>query len=157
MDKRMRALRGILFLLLIAISTGCSKLLFDIQQPEVTVSSFRVLPSHGTALNFEIMLHIKNPNPVTLNLDGISYSASIENRRIISGNADALGSVEAYGEDDYPIFARADLVAGAALLVDLVRNPKEMVAYEFEATIDIGRLMPNIRVRKRGELSMSGN
>jgi hypothetical protein len=48
-------------------------------------------------------------------------------------------------------------VAGAALLVDLLRNPKEMVAYEFEATIDIGGLMPDIRVRKRGELSMSGN
>ncbi len=157
MEKQLRPLCRVLFLLLIAMSAGCSNLLFDIQQPEVTVSSFRLLPSHGTALNFEIMLHIKNPNPVTLNLDGISYAASIENRKVITGNADALGSIEAYGEDDYPIFAKADLVAGAALLVDLVRNPKDLVNYEFEATIDIGGLMPDIRVRKRGELSMSGN
>lgn len=68
----MRALYKIFVVLLMAMSAACATLLFDIQQPEITVSSFRALPSHGTALNFEIMLHIKNPNPVTLRLDGIS-------------------------------------------------------------------------------------
>ncbi|MCH7894328.1 MAG: LEA type 2 family protein [Proteobacteria bacterium] len=157
MAKPMRAWYKIFVLLLMAMSAACATLLFDIQQPEITVSSFRALPSHGTALNFEIMLHIKNPNPVTLKLNGISYSASIEGHRIISGTADALGSVEANGEGEYPILAQANLVSGAALLVDLVRNPKELVNYEFAATIDIGGLMPDIRIRKKGQLSMSGN
>jgi len=156
MDKPMRPLCRIFVVSLMAIGAACSTILFDIQQPEITVSSFRALPSQGTSLNFEIMLHIKNPNPVTLKLDGISYAASIEGHRIINGTADALGSVEAYGEGDYPILAQANLVSGAALLVDLIRNPKELVTYEFQATIDIGGLMPDIRIRKQGELSMSG-
>jgi len=156
MDQPMRPLYKILMVLLLAMSAACSTLLFDIKQPEITVSSFRALPSHGSALNFEIMLHIKNPNPVTLSLEEISYAASIEGHRIISGTADALGSVEANGEGEYPILAQANLVASAALLVDLLRNPKELVNYEFSATIDIGGLMPDIRIRKRGELSMSG-
>ncbi len=152
----MRALHKIFVVLLMAMSAACATLLFDIQQPEITVSSFRALPSQGTALNFEIMLHVKNPNPVTLKLNGISYSASIEGHRIITGTADALGSVEANGEGDYPILAQANLVSGAALLVDLLKDPKELVSYEFDATIDIGGLLPDIRIRKQGELSMSG-
>ena len=157
MANPLKASCKIFVLLLMAMSAACATLLFDIQQPEITVSSFRALPSDGTALNFEIMLHIKNPNPVTLKLNGISYSASIEGHRIISGTADALGSVEANGEGEYPILAQANLVSGAALLVDLVRNPKELVNYEFAATIDIGGLLPDIRIRKKGQLSMSGN
>ncbi len=157
MDQPMRPLCKILAVSLMAMSAACSTLLFDIRQPEITISSFRVMPSHGSALNFEIMLHIKNPNPVTLKLNGISYSASIEGHRIITGTADALGSVEANGEGEYPILARANLVSGAALLVDLLKDPKELVSYEFAATIDIGGLMPDIRIRKRGELSMAGN
>ena len=121
----MRALYKIFVVLLMAMSAACATLLFDIQQPEITVSSFRALPSQGTVLNFEIMLHIKNPNPVTLKLNGISYSASIEGHRIITGTADALGSVEANGEGEYPILAQANLVSGAALLVDLLKDPKE--------------------------------
>ncbi len=156
MAKPMRALYKIFVVLLMAMSAACATLLFDIQQPEITVSSFRALPSQGTALNFEIMLHVKNPNPVTLKLNGISYSASIEGHRIITGTADALGSVEANGEGDYPILAQANLVSGAALLVDLLKDPKELVSYEFDATIDIGGLLPDIRIRKQGELSMSG-
>ena len=152
----MRALYKIFVVLLMAMSAACATLLFDIQQPEITVSSFRALPSQGTALNFEIMLHVKNPNPVTLKLNGISYSASIAGHRIITGTADALGSVEANGEGDYPILAQANLVSGAALLVDLLKDPKELVSYEFDATIDIGGLLPDIRIRKQGELSMSG-
>ncbi len=156
MAKPMRALYKIFVVLLMAMSAACATLLFDIQQPEITVSSFRALPSQGTALNFEIMLHVKNPNPVTLKLNGISYSASIEGHRIITGTADALGSVESNGEGDYPILAQANLVSGAALLVDLLKDPKELVSYEFDATIDIGGLLPDIRIRKQGELSMSG-
>lgn len=156
MAKPMRALYKIFVVLLMAMSAACATLLFDIQQPEITVSSFRALPSQGTTLNFEIMLHVKNPNPVTLKLNGISYSASIEGHRIITGTADALGSVEANGEGDYPILAQANLVSGAALLVDLLKDPKELVSYEFDATIDIGGLLPDIRIRKQGELSMSG-
>ncbi len=157
MDQAMKPLYKIFVVSLLAMSAACSTLLFDIQQPEITVSSFRVMPSHGSALNFEIILHIKNPNPVTLSLEEISYAASIEGHRIISGTADALGSVEANGEGEYPILAQANLAAGATLLVDLLKNPKEMVSYEFSATINIGGLMPDIRIRKRGELSMSGN
>lgn len=157
MNKPIRSLCRISIVLLMAMSAACATILFDIQQPEITVSSFRLLPSQGTALDFEIMLHIKNPNPVTLKLNGISYSASIEGHRIITGTADALGSVEANGEGEYPILARANLVSGAALLVDLVGNPKKLVSYEFDATIDIGGLMPDIRIRKQGVLSMSGN
>ena len=152
----MRALYKIFVVLLMAMSAACATLLFDIQQPEITVSSFRALPSQGTVLNFEIMLHVKNPNPVTLKLNGISYSASIAGHRIITGTADALGSVETNGEGDYPILAQANLVSGAALLVDLLKDPKELVSYEFDATIDIGGLLPDIRIRKQGELSMSG-
>lgn len=157
MNKPIRSLCRITIVLLTAMSAACATILFDIQPPEITVSSFRLLPSQGTALNFAIMLHIKNPNPVTLKLNGISYSASIEGHRIITGTADALGSVEANGEGEYPILARANLVSGAALLVDLARNPKELVSYEFDATIDIGGLLRDIRIRKQGELSMSGN
>ncbi len=157
MGNAMRPMCKIIVALLIAIGAACSTSLFDIQRPDITVSSFRALPSQGTSPKFEIMLHVKNPNPVTLKLDGISYEASIEGHRIISGTADALGSVEAYGEGEYPIFAQADLVSGALLLVDLVKNPKELATYEFEATIDIGGLMPDIHIRKRGKLSVFDN
>ena len=58
---------------------GCSFLLInacasidpDYEQPTVSLSSFRALPSEGGIPTFEIGLHVLNPNSTSFQLEGV--------------------------------------------------------------------------------------
>ena len=49
----------------------------DYEEPTVTLSSFKAIPSEGMVPSFEIGLRIINPNSQALNLDGIVYTVSL--------------------------------------------------------------------------------
>ncbi len=156
MEDLMKQKLWVPLLSLLVFATGCSSLLFELQNPEVSVRSFRLLPADGLTPKFEIGLHITNPNPITLNLESITYDASIEGRRIFTGIAQGLDDIGAYGEGDVTLIAATDLVNSIRLVADLLKGDKETMSYELNAEFDIGGFSPNIHLRKRGVFSTSG-
>lgn len=135
---------------------GCAGLRPGWETPTVTVKSVRAIPSQGMLPDFEIDLHVVNPNREKLKLAGVSYTVSLEGHELIQGVGNDLPVIEGYGEGDITLNASANLFAGVGLIRELMSSQKDTLSYSFEAKLDPGALRPSIRVRDAGEVSLSG-
>ena len=135
---------------------GCAGLRPGWETPTVTVKSVRAIPSQGVLPEFEIDLHVVNPNREKLKLAGVSYTVSLEGHELIKGVGNDLPVIEGYGEGDITLNASADLFAGVGLIRELMSTQKNTLSYEFEAKLDPGALRPSIRVKDTGKVSLTG-
>ncbi len=148
--------KKLLFALAIfAFLAGCGTLRPGFETPSVSVSSFKTVPSDGMFPAFEIGLRVVNPNSYALNLDGVSYTISLEGNELIKGVANDLPVIPAYGDGEFQLTASANLLAGARLFSELMRSGNRSVAYAFEAKLNLSGLQPTIRVRDEGEISLT--
>ncbi len=69
---------------------GCAGLRPGYETPTVTVKSFRAIPSEGMLPEFEIDLHVVNPNREPLKLVGVSYTVTLEGHELIRGVGNEL-------------------------------------------------------------------
>ena len=147
---------SIAVLLVAVLLAGCAGLRPGWETPTVTVKSVRAIPSQGMLPEFEIDLHVVNPNREALKLAGVSYTVNLEGHELIKGVGNDLPVIEGYGEGDITLNASADLFAGVGLIRELMSSQKDTLSYSFEAKLDPGALRPSIRVRDSGEVSLSG-
>ncbi len=147
-----------LFVLISIFAVGCAPIQPGYETPVVTISSFEALPTDGVLPRFKIGLHIVNPNRTPLELKGIAYTIALEGHKIMTGVANKLPVIEAYGEGDVTLNAAVDLFSSIGFVTDLIRNQqRETLTYSFTAKLDAGTFHPLIRVAKEGQLSLSGN
>jgi len=140
----------------VVLLASCASMGPSFEDPSVSITSFRVLPSNSINPSFEIGLHIVNPNNIELALQGLSYKAKIEGHQILSGASNDLPVVVAYGEADVVVTAQADLFGGFRLLNDLLKKQRQQLAYQLNIKLDVGRFLPTINVEKSGQISLSG-
>ena len=144
------------FLTLLIAMLGCAGLEIGFETPTVGVSSFRVLPSDGSMPRFEIGLHIINPNRTKLTLEGLVYSVTLEGHKVITGVANDLPTIEAYGEGEVVLIAAADLLNSIGLFATLLKSQQQKFDYELDAKLDVGRFQPRIHVVEKGEIPLQG-
>ena len=143
------------FGLIIILLTGCAGLQSDYETPSFIINNFRALSSEGIAPQFEIGLHIINPNRKALELAGISYSVELEGHKILTGVSNKLPVVDAYGESDVTLVATAGLFNSISLLADLMREQRSSFKYVLNVKMDIVGLRRNIHSRKEGTISLA--
>ena len=148
-------IRYLLFISLLLLAS-CATLSPDFEQPSVSVSSFRMLPSNNIVPKFEIGLHVVNPNRVPLKLFGMSYEVELEGHRVLTGVASELPLIAAYGEGDVLLQAAPDLFSSISLFTDLMNQPREQFNFKFTARLDVGKFLPKIRVEKAGQIGLPG-
>ncbi len=153
MLKRCLLLLGLPVLMLLA---GCAGMQGGFEQPTVTVSSFRMLPSNTAVPRFEIGLQISNPNRTELRLQGIVYNIDLEGHRILSGVSNQLPVIPAYGTGDVLLQASPDLLSTIALFSDLFSQRRDSLQYTLDANIDIGSRLRRVHVERSGEVPLSG-
>lgn len=149
-------INGLLISLFGLILQACATLDPDYEEPVVTISSFRALPSEGMVPTFEIGLHILNPNSSTFQLDGIVYTVSIQGHDLVKGVGKDFPVIEAYSEQTVKLTATANMFAGIRLVMDLMNSPNKDLEYEFEAKLDTGGFWPSIKVRENGSFRLDG-
>ena len=152
-----RLARIVVLLAAIIMVFGCAGLEPGFETPTVGVSSFRALPSEGRMVpQFEIGLHIVNPNRTALKLEGIVYSVILNGHKVMTGASSDLPAIGAYSEGDVTIKATADLLSSISLLASLMKQGQDTFAYELDAKLDIGSLRPRIHVQEKGQISLAG-
>ena len=149
-------LTGFLLCISALLLPACASLDPDYEQPTVTISSFRALPSDGMVPAFEIGLHILNPNASTFRLEGIVYTVSIQGHDVVKGVGKDFPAIDGYSEQTVKLTATANLFAGVRLIMDLMNSANESLEYEFEAKLDTGGLFPSIRIKEKGSFSING-
>lgn len=137
-------------IMFISLLTACVTMPSDFEEPAVSVISFKPKNSAGITPQFEIVLHITNPNREPLTLKGMSYTIHIENNKVMSGVANDLPIIEPYGEAEVTLNATANLMGGFRLLTGLMKTQTGEIGYQFKAKLDVGRFMPRINVVKEG-------
>lgn len=151
-----RRLLFISLLFFFLIMGGCAGLQLGYEKPAVNITSFRAIPTDGAIPQFEIRLHIINPNRTSLKLRGISYTIALEGYKIMTGVSNQLPVIDAYGEGNVTLTASVDLFSSIGFITDLIRNQgKEKISYIFEAKLDAEALYPPIRITKMGVVSLT--
>lgn len=140
----------------ILLIQACASIDPDYEQPTVTLSSFRALPSEGGMPTFEIGLHILNPNSSPFRLEGIVYTVSVQGHDVVKGVGKDFPVLEGYSEQTVKLTAAANLFAGIRLVMDMMNAPIEDLQYEFEAKLDTGGFGRSIRVKESGSFRMNG-
>ena len=97
-----------------------------------------------------------NPNRVALELEGISYYVDLEGHRVLSGVANQLPIIEAYGERDVVLQVQPDLFNTISLFTDLLNQPRDQFKFNLTAYLDVGGFIPKIKVEKEGLISLNG-
>jgi len=128
----------------------------DYEDPTVTLSSFKAMPSEGGIPAFEIGLHILNPNASPFRLEGVVYTVSIQGHDVVKGVGRDFPVLEGYSEQTIKLTATANLLAGIRLVMDLMNSPGTDLNYEFEAKLDTGHFGRSIRIREDGSFRMNG-
>ena len=130
--------------------SACNTLPTDFEEPSVSVSSFKPKRSANITPQFEIVLHVTNPNREPLELEGMSYTIHLDGNKVLTGVANDLPTIEPYGEADVVVNATADLLGGFQLITGLMADSKQQIEYEFNAKLDVGVFVPRIEVSKKG-------
>ena len=143
-------------IILTLILGACATLSPDYEEPTVTLSSFRALPSEGMVPAFEIGLRIINPNSQALNLEGIVYTVSLEGYELVKGVGKDFPVIEGYSEGEVKLTASANLLAGIRFVGDMMQTKGDTLEYEFKAKLDLGGLYPSIKIRETGNINLGG-
>jgi len=146
----------LVILLLIFLLSGCATLSPDYEEPTVTLSSFKALPSEGMVPAFEIGLRIINPNSQSLNLEGIVYTISLDGHELVKGVGKDFPVIEGYSEGEVKLTASANLLAGIRFIGDMMQSQGESLEYEFKAKLDLSGLYPSIKIRETGAFDLGG-
>lgn len=136
---------------------SCATLAPDYEEPTVTLTSFRALPSAGMAPVFEIGLRVMNPNPQDLALAGVVYTISVQGHELVKGVGKDFPVIEGYSQQDLTLSAGANLLAGIRFIGDMMQAPKQNLEYAFEAKLDLQGLYPSIRVSERGSFNLNAS
>lgn len=145
-------------LIILLLFSGCAQLQSGWEQPVVSIRTFEAVPTEGVVPQFKIGLHIVNPNRTPLILKGMSYNISLEGHKLLTGVANKLPEIPAYGEGTVELTAIVDVFSGIRFFTDLVRNQqRDKIAYSFNAKLDAGALHPLIRVSEKGSFSFQNS
>lgn len=136
----------------VLLLAGCATLSPDFEEPSLQINSIRLVNFDGLTPQFEIDLHIVNPNRDALDLEGVSYTLFLAGEKVVSGATRDLPVVPAYGEADFKIDASVSLLDGLQLLSKLMNQYQENLTYEFNAKLDLGRFYPTIPIKREGVL-----
>jgi LEA14-like dessication related protein len=136
--------------LLLGLLGGCATLSPGFEEPTLQVNSIRLKNSNNLAPEFEISLRVTNPNRDDLSIDGMTYTLNLAGNKVVSGAANDLPTIPAYGEADVKIMATLSLLGGFKLLNDLMNQYQESVGYEIIVRLDVGKFYPRITIQREG-------
>jgi LEA14-like dessication related protein len=153
LSKAMLLTNRLILACVVLLFGGCASLSPDFEEPSLQINSIRLINFDAMTPQFEIDLHIVNPNRDALHLKGLSYTLDLAGKKVVSGATSDLPVVAAYGEADFKIDASVSLLDGLQLLSKLMNEYQENLTYEFNAKMDLGSFYPTIPIKREGVLN----
>ena len=148
------SIRLVLLNMVLLLLAACASMPSDFEEPSLTISSIAFRNSNSIAPQFDVMMHITNPNRTALNMVGMSYTIRLAGNKVVTGVANDLPVVEPYGEADVMISAAVSLFGSIRLLNELMTRSPDEIDYAFDAKLDLGRTRPRININRLGVISL---
>lgn len=142
--------------LITVVMTGCAHLRGTFEEPQVRLTSFRILPADGMEQQFEIGLKIANPNRVALKVVGMSYRLKLRDYDIVNGVANDIPEIPAYSEAPVTLLASVNLMGGVRLIRSIMNDPDDSIAYLLSMKLDMSSaLLPSVRLEEKGVIALT--
>ena len=138
----------------VALLAGCASYVGPVQDPEVSITSLRLMPAEGGLQRMQVGLRVMNPNDFPLKAKGLVAEAAFNEIPVVSGAVAEPPEVPAYGEAQIDVQLAASLLNGIRLLSELMEHPDEPLRYRLEVRIDLKLpLARTLRVQQQGEIA----
>lgn len=137
----------------VGILSGCESLTKSLlKNPEVTVMNVKVTDINLAEISLAVMMNIKNPNPVALHLNKVTYELNVAGENVTEGVLNEGLQVPASGQNDLTLPLKFKLNSVGNILQGLLQSSftKE---YELKGTVQLGIF--SIPFSKKGEVNFS--
>lgn len=138
------------FLLLFS---SCANLTKDLlKDPEVSIVDFNLTGITAQAVSMDLKLNVKNPNPIPLNLDSVTYALNLSGEKVTEGTFDKGISVPASGEGQVTVPLNFNFNSVGNLLSGIM-NRSFKKDYELTGSAKMGIF--SIPFQKKGEVNLT--
>lgn len=107
-----------------------------LKEPEVSLLGIEPIKSKGMAPRFVLHLSVSNPNAQDLAIEGMTFSLAIDEQEVLSGLANNIPTLIAYGETNVDVEAKINLFDLFKLLANLSKSNNKDLSYNLSTTID---------------------
>ncbi len=144
---------SVLIFVLAGINSGCSSLTKDLlKDPEVKVTDFQVTGVSLEDVSVNLLLNVKNPNPIPVKLDQVQYTLNFSGEKVTEGSLDKGLDIPASGENTVSMPLKFKYSSVGNIISSLLKNTftKE---YELNGTAKMGIF--NVPFSKKGEVKFT--
>lgn len=141
-------------LLVLALS-ACSLLRPQFEQPTVSVVGIELRSGNLLQQNFQVKLHVQNPNSQALPVRNLRFTLSVEGDAVADGLNDRAFVVPAHGESDFDVNISANLAVVILKLAGKRQSHANSIAYDVNgaASVDLP-FLSNIPFHQSGILPL---
>ncbi len=136
---------------LVLFLQSCASLV-SLKDPEVSLIGIEPVKSSGMTPRFVLHLMITNPNDIDLDIDGVAFNFSIAEEELLSGVANNIPTLTAYGETAVDVQGSISLFKLFNLFRGLGKDADKALDYKLTTTIDPSGF-PAFDVEQVGNLS----
>jgi LEA14-like dessication related protein len=136
-----------------ALLSGCA--LTQLQAPSVTPLSAQLTDATISQQQFDVRLHVENPNDRELSIKSVSCTLDVEGIEVGKGHSTQPFSVPAHGNTDFDMVVTTNLAGSVPDLLRRVFSGGDAPKYHFSGWVnpDIA-LLPPIPFSKSGQLQV---
>lgn len=146
-----------LFLIMVLNLFGCASIskLF-LKDPEVNVIAVKTSGISLTDISIDILVNVKNPNQIELNLDSLNYKLNLAGETVIDGEFNSGIIVPAEGQQNITIPVKFRFNSLGAVLNGIIQKTIKK-EYEFTANAEMGGFFKGLTIpfSQKGELNLS--
>jgi len=146
--------KRVLLLLVAWLLSGCAGMFTHIENPRLSITSLRVLPSTGLEQRVEIALRVLNPNGFALDARGLYLDVRFNEISVLSGVAADPPTVEPYSEAEMRVTLSTSLVNSIRVIAAMANDPEGVLRYRLEARLDLDSpFARRLSVVEQGEIA----
>lgn len=125
----------VLMLLCLGCISSCASLQ-PLTSPEVSLIAITPKSTVGFTPKFILSLNVTNPNALDLDIAGVSFALSIDDKKIFSGVANQIPVLKGYSDTPIEVEASISLFKLFALVSSLTDKSKQDISYKLTTVID---------------------
>jgi LEA14-like dessication related protein len=140
--------------LLVAASASCSMFMPKLEPPTLSVVSIGIGSSNLFVQHLKVRMHVDNPNPRVLPIEGLSYVLYVAGAQAARGASSASFTVPPLGEAEFEMDVTANL-AGTLLRLLSRASPSGRIDYRIVGKVRLAHgLLRSIPFDERGSLTL---
>jgi LEA14-like dessication related protein len=142
-------------LVVLGLFAACAALAPKLETPTVSLVNVRMTSADMFNQNFIVRVHVENPNPRDLPINGIDYKLFLEGDSFAEGVSTERFVIPANGETEFEVPVRTNFVSSLGRLLSRLQGRKQ-VQYVIEGKVltDIG-ILSKIPFRQSGTVDLT--